>query len=588
MIKRAGPDPTVVTPSRTTAVRPTTAPAKVDAVAPAAISGDLDEETTEHARVPITTPSGSNRPVASTEGKANAPGTAFSAMFAAKAGASSRSAPSSTKAPPPFLDEAAAQRQSFLSRARALGVDEKSAAALWAQSGGASATDPVTGFATNIHRAMTIQRAVEHVVPTRVPAYYVEGELTNLAGLNGKLGATGANALFADMAAAFAEGLAPAATTTTTSGQGAAAPTGDTVTASSGTTVTVSAFRNGGAVVSAVVVGAHVDEVALQRVQESFAETVAAAGMADVEHPKHKGDARYCGASFAFGFTRMQASDDVRTVTERAAADFTGRNPLVRPADDDRDPPKSRPPLVDVPRAMASAKAKAGGASSTSRSGEARAPDHAAFTGGLDEAKASFNAAALRAGASPRAAAELWTMSCAEANATDVVTGFQTGAHRVRTVERARDHVAATGDLGVYVEMDIRNLSGLNAALGRTRANEAFRFIGRAVKDELATIDATIVPFRHGGDELSFVVVSSTASPQDVRSALAAAALRVAWYVEANDLSTIEHPKHPGDAAFAGTGIAFGTAVVRAADRPEDVFRAADVEVERMKKIGVR
>lgn len=492
---------------------------------------------------------------APTQGKATAAGTVFSLRLGSSPAGGAQAAlqqpPDTAAANVTFVTASDMKRDVFLDVAKRYGVSEAAARALWAQSGEASTTDPVTGFATNTDRVETLQAAIDHVAAFGGAAAYVEGELVNLAGMNGALGATGANELFGSLAQSFRW------ETTSTGGE-------------------ASWYRNGGAVVSAVVVGGDPAALpdAMSRVQASFSVEVDARGLADVDHPKHVGDERFQGVSFTFGVSPIGAGDDVAGVLTRADQDLFARAPLVRPPPSTREPPLAHKELVAVPR--------------TGPKPKPRTPDadHMSFTGGLDEWRTTFLAAARAAGATPGGAVALWDASGVEKNATDAVTGFQNGAKRVRTLELAQAHTAKTGDLAVYVEMDVRNLSGLNASLGRERANTAFRFVAEAVRDELKTLDAKVESFRHGGDELSFILVSSTAERADVAAALQRAQARVKAYVRQNGLSTIEHPKHPGDAAFAGTGIVTGTALIRPGDDVDAVFRAADVEVERQKKIG--
>src|SRR5262245_47352724 len=55
--------------------------------------------------------------------------------------------------------------------------------------------------------------------------------------------------------------------------------------------------------------------------------------------------------------------------------------------------------------------------------------------------------------------------------ASDNVTGFHEarfGKARYSTLLRVIRHVRQTGEVAFYVEMDVRNLGGLNAAVGHT------------------------------------------------------------------------------------------------------------------------
>src|SRR5262245_46697327 len=85
--------------------------------------------------------------------------------------------------------------------------------------------------------------------------------------------------------------------------------------------------------------------------------------------------------------------------------------------------------------------------------------------------------------------------------ADDNVTGFhegRSGPGRMDTLLRAIRHAARTRQECHYVEMDVHNLGGLNAALGHAGANEVFRAIAAVIREALSSAAGEAVFFRHG------------------------------------------------------------------------------------------
>ncbi len=170
--------------------------------------------------------------------------------------------------------------------------------------------------------------------------------------------------------------------------------------------------------------------------------------------------------------------------------------------------------------------------------------------------------------------------------ACDNVTGFHEGRFgrgRISTLRRAIRHVKRTCEQGFYVEMDLDNLSGLNAKLGHTRANRVYAKVAAVIRKELGAVACDAVFFRHGGDEMSAFLIGTT--EEAVRWALGAVRRRVAALARRWGLDGIPHPKHPGDAGRRGIGVHFGVCRLSAAHEkdPTAVFRQADTELERRK-----
>jgi GGDEF domain-containing protein len=168
--------------------------------------------------------------------------------------------------------------------------------------------------------------------------------------------------------------------------------------------------------------------------------------------------------------------------------------------------------------------------------------------------------------------------------ALDNVTGFhdgRSGPGRLHTLLRAIRHAGRSGQECHYVEMDVRNLGGLNARLGHSGANEVFAALAAAVCQELSAAASTAVFFRHGGDELSAVLID--ASAQAVEAAFAAVHRRAAERASAFGVQDVLHPKRPLDRRSRGTGVRFGLVQLQPEHEGDlaRLFREADEDVRR-------
>lgn len=203
------------------------------------------------------------------------------------------------------------------------------------------------------------------------------------------------------------------------------------------------------------------------------------------------------------------------------------------------------------------------------------------FQGQATVRQEEFVVKAQQMGLERENALELYKASGAAAS--DVVTGFDKAQDRKPTVERAIQRVKTTPDRAFYVEVDIRNLGGLNAKLGHTKADRVYGTMARITERYLLNLEADVSRFRHGGDEFSFVIVSLTVTKENVEAALKSASEEIQEYVAKEGLAEIEHPKHKEDQSKRGTGIVFGVSQIIGEATVEEVLSAADVEVERRK-----
>jgi GGDEF domain-containing protein len=175
--------------------------------------------------------------------------------------------------------------------------------------------------------------------------------------------------------------------------------------------------------------------------------------------------------------------------------------------------------------------------------------------------------------------------------ARDNVTGYyegRSGQGRTWTLKEAIRYVKDTGEEAFYVEMDLRNLGGLNAAKGHTKANEVFSAIAAIVRSELASVASEAAFFRHGGDETCAFLVNTT--EQAVRGAIERVHSEVAKLAMDHEIDDIPHPKHRDDDSFRGIGVHFGLVRLSAQHEqdPTLVFRQADIELEGSKQLTTR
>jgi GGDEF domain-containing protein len=199
------------------------------------------------------------------------------------------------------------------------------------------------------------------------------------------------------------------------------------------------------------------------------------------------------------------------------------------------------------------------------------------FVGAPAQREQRFYALAEGEGLDGEGATALWR--AAGAGNADGLTGFAGPGDRAPTVEGAIKHVT-NGGAACYVEVDIRNVGGLNK-VSKTLGDEMVRDIAGAARAAVASVGGDVTAVRHGGDEVSFIVVAdgdSQSLRQRLVDALEAAKVQVRGDVA--HLDWVPHPKRHGE---GGTGLFFGVAAVTPGSDPDQVMHEADSAVETMK-----
>ncbi|MBI5494947.1 MAG: GGDEF domain-containing protein [Deltaproteobacteria bacterium] len=427
----------------------------------------------------------------------------------------------------PFRGSLDERQDAFTKAARKEGVSSASAEKLWRIGPGWNARDPVTGFHGEADRVTTMQRATDTVTAKRGTAVYVQADIHNLSGLNQARGGPATNDHVRAVAGIFADELGKLG------GQ-------------------VTLFRGNGGRMSATVTGRDVTAAevdgAMTHAQTRVAAYAREHGLDTIPHPL----GRTPGLGLEARATQIRSKDTVDRLEKDTSLTTAA---AVKPDH-------------AVPRAEPLALAEA------SRPGT---PD-TAFRNAMEVQRDAFNAECTRNRLSPPRAQKLWDEH--SVGNQDPVTGLLHGSFRAPTVQSAIDHVRANpADHGVYVEMDVANLGGLNRALGKQGADDVFRFASKTVQEELAPLGGSLSMIRHGGDEFSAVLVGPKATAENVQDALGRARTRISAYTNDHGLSDIPHAKHPDDERQRGTGVHFGVAQLTARDSPTTVFDAADARV---------
>lgn len=157
--------------------------------------------------------------------------------------------------------------------------------------------------------------------------------------------------------------------------------------------------------------------------------------------------------------------------------------------------------------------------------------------------------------------------------------GYFRRGERQQTVERAIAHVQETGQKAFYIEADVQNLGGLNAAQGTSQADVILNEMGKIALSKIQESGGQVVPIRRGGDELSYVVIG--AEKDAVDSAIESMEQATQAFAEEKGLSDLPHTKAGRSSGF---GILSGVSEISVGDSPEIIYSTADGIVEKRKK----
>jgi diguanylate cyclase (GGDEF)-like protein len=168
----------------------------------------------------------------------------------------------------------------------------------------------------------------------------------------------------------------------------------------------------------------------------------------------------------------------------------------------------------------------------------------------------------------------------AKDNVTDFYEG-RTGEGRYKTVTQAIQHVKETNEPCFYIEMDLKNLGGLNATLGHSGANVIFKKIAKIIEGELKKVSHEHAFFRHGGDEMSAILINS--NKLNIINAMNKVNSLIQELSLTYEINKIPHAKGKDS---MGIGIYYGIAEILPIheQNPKEIFTTADKMVENNKK----
>ena len=176
---------------------------------------------------------------------------------------------------------------------------------------------------------------------------------------------------------------------------------------------------------------------------------------------------------------------------------------------------------------------------------------------------------------------------------TDGLTGLHSEENRLKVAVHVLGELnKGTFKSACYVELDIRNLGGLNRYAEWDSANVVFRRIAdilRIASNTLLKDGIQVETFRHGGDELSLIAASSDPDQAklektggDVFKKAMGKGSGVEAMMKAAGLDTVPHRKHT-DPAFKGVGMVWFVAPMTKKQKIGDAFHLADTALEKKK-----
>jgi diguanylate cyclase (GGDEF)-like protein len=455
-----------------------------------------------------------------------------------------------------FHDPDALAFQEFLEKTRMIGISDDKAQQLFTP----IPHDTVTGFYKGQERIPTLTRTLQYVSETGAQAHYVEADIGNLNGLNARLGHSGADKVFRMITDHFQSGIEETGATSVF-------------------------FRHGGDEVSAIVINIDCDALtqALDSALKKIDDDISARGLSDLPHLKQ---GRAPGVRLNYGTSSIYAGGvegDILSAADtrvELAKILGGQNASGDASTKGHDEPVSGENPVDEAllervkefRARAVSDVNGRGTAFEQALRIARSGDLPAFMQ-PDEYKLNAFVERARQLGIENGVSDLEKIS--QPVRRDAVTGFYTAEERIPTLERVKEHIAATGQQAHYVEADIGNLGGMNARLGNSGANEVYNEIARYFREEQESLGVDVVLFRHGGDEISSCVIG--AEKEQIERALDLAVTRV--YSFAGDVSLDQIP-HTKKGRKPGISLSYGVSQLTPESSLEEVFSAADMRVE--------
>lgn len=428
---------------------------------------------------------------------------------------------------------------------------------LWQFSQANTLVDPTTKFATERALPRELEKALGTV--RRDPdtkAFYVQAEVFNLAAANKYLGASGSNELMGAFAARLKKELG--------------LPSTESV-----------EVRDRGPELGLLISGKNLSEAqvteAMKRVQAGVAAEAAKVEipggktLADAAHPKFPEHEAARGVGIEFGVASVETYLNPETTVKQA------RQAMAEASDARKPAAGALPPVLIQPKPIEDAAIVA--------PHEQPQVDVNGYESSYIKRKNAFIEKALAAGAKREDVERGW-WEFGVAPATNGKIGFLGNADRLETAELAQQHVSRPGnkDSAYYIEGDVRNLGGLNHALGDpAMADRVFAHMSNFFREEIGALGANATFFRQGGDEISAIIVAPPGLDQAaVNAALARTQRRIEAFVNDHALNTIPHLKY---ADQQGTGMLFDAVPFTAGRDAVSVLKQADQAIEAKKAL---
>jgi hypothetical protein len=385
-----------------------------------------------------------------------------------------------------FKDSAEVRKEKFIAKAAQFGIEQGDAAALYGKSGGDD-PDPVTGLRTAIDKEDTRTLARGYAAKGATGehndvVYYANIKFYNLAGLNAAKGHAGADRIFGLMAKYVDDAL-------------------ETLRDE----YKVQGYRHEGSRFGFMIVGDKgtlnkgVIDGELEKAKTKWSDDKEELEIADIANPKRP---EQRGVDLGFTVVEIEANRGGRQ--EEAVNENDGAQ---GPAD-------------------------AGTAPKVTRTSQGAAPG--IFKGQAEARTETFYESANTLRLNKGQADELYKI--AGRSEKEALTGFDAAGDRLGTLDKAMRlyHAQWPDWFAGYVEVDVRNLGGLNDNLTRGDSDNVFKFMSDTTDKHMRSLKADVVSFRHGGDEFSFVTVGETGVVEldDVRAVLADAEIAVGAYVQ--------------------------------------------------------
>ncbi len=168
-----------------------------------------------------------------------------------------------------------------------------------------------------------------------------------------------------------------------------------------------------------------------------------------------------------------------------------------------------------------------------------------------------------------------------------ITGGFDRGIARQAYLEHAQAN-APDGYKAFYAEIDIRNLGGLNKAIGRKAADQIFGEIASLTRMKLEASGFEGEMVRFGGDEICFVGYVQEGSIDQLHGAANDVPKAIQDYVDALEpfgdvvVGEIEH--HRDSSRPSGIGAVIAGQVVNASETVGSVLKWVDKTIEGLKK----